>query len=100
MDNLAVEDGGAMYRQRSSNGSRQRGERLEGVPVARDEPRGAVLDVRQGAEAVRLQLKEPVGMIEWRVQTVQTWEYWRATTFSLSLGDRRGGFRFRAAIVR
>jgi hypothetical protein len=45
----------------------ERDDRLEHVLIARDEARRAVLDVRDGAEAVELRLEDPVGVVERRV---------------------------------
>ena len=39
-------------------------EGLVGVAVARDEPRGPVLDVGERPEAVELQLVDPLGVVE------------------------------------
>jgi hypothetical protein len=37
---------------------------LEAVPVARDEARAGTVDFEEGAEAVVLQLEEPIGVVE------------------------------------
>src|SRR5439155_25045784 len=62
-DDLAVEDGAASS-DRMTDFLRQLGPLLELVPLPGDESRPTVLDHGEGAEAVVLQLEEPVGMVE------------------------------------
>src|SRR5206468_11046331 len=63
-DDLPVEDGVAHASECDRDLGGERGEVLEGVAVAGDEPTLPVLDVGERPEAVELQFKEPVGVVE------------------------------------
>ena len=50
------------------NGLRQRFERLKRIPVARYQSAGAALDISDSSEAIHLRLKNPIRMLEGRIE--------------------------------